>query len=146
MISRRIDQLCCFTQAIVLNVCVCDRELVELGSWVVGPRGPGQSRARLSREHLHRLIRSEPGVARRVGDRLDLAYADTVLLVRTMSPVVASGMVDMWLARPLGAALPGVLWALVTDPRPEVRELGSDLAHEAMLLGFRALVDDHAPR
>ena len=43
-----------------------------------------------------------------------------------------------------GRALPGLLWSLCTDPRPEVHALGSRFCHEVTAAATQAFV--HAPQ
>jgi hypothetical protein len=141
MESRSIQELCCLTQAALFHLCLSDDDLRELGSWPELENGTSLSRPLFARVSLHKRCRADAVAARRVADRLDLAYVDTVILVRHMTPSELERTVGLWLGFPSGAALPGLAWALCTDAREAVHALGARLCHEAALVASRRFVE-----
>jgi len=140
--SRPIQDLCCITQSTLLNACLTEADLRSLGAWDDHPNRLGFSPAVWCRAFLHKECQRQPTSARRLSDFLDLQYLSTVLHVRDMNEGDLEEVVNLWVERPDGKALPGLLWALSTDPRDEVHELGTRLCHEAVTAAFRALIGD----
>lgn len=140
--SRSIQDLCCITQSTLLNACLSEADLRGLGTWDDRPNRLGFSPGVWCRAFLHKECQRDPRSARRLSDSLDLQYLDTVILVRDMNEGDLEEVVNMWVERPDGRALPGLLWALNTDPRDEVHELGTRLCHEAVTAAFRVLIGD----
>ncbi|MFT7668147.1 MAG: hypothetical protein ACI8X5_000834 [Planctomycetota bacterium] len=138
--SRELQNLCCITQVTLFNVCLSEDDLRDLEVWHDHPNRSGFSPSVWCRALLHKACQGDPASARRVTDRLDLRYLDTLVLVREMDLDELERTVALWLARPEGAALPGLLWSLCTDPRPEGHALGNRLCHEAVVLACGALV------
>lgn len=139
--SRSLRDLCCHTQATLLRACLSDDELRGLGAWDEGPNRLGFSPALWCRALVHRACHHEPATARRVSDLLDLQYLDAIVTVRCLEPDALRERVDSWVARPVPAELPGLLWALCTDPRDAVHALGARLCHEAVHVALRTLVE-----
>lgn len=142
--SRTLQDLCCLTQATLFNVCLSEADLKELGAWHPGPNRPGFSPAVWSRAALHKECRKSSDAAARLTDHLDLRYLDTVMLIRGMEQPELERIVQLWIERPDGRALPGLLWSLCTDPRPQVHALGSRFCHEATAAACSALVKSGA--
>lgn len=142
--TRRLRDLCCLTQATLLNVCLDDDDLRALGVWNDEPNGRGFSPAVWCRAFLHKACRRDPEVARQLSDVLDLRHVDSVVVVRCKDEDELAADVAAWLARPRGEELPGLLWALCTDHRDAVHALGARLCHEAATVAFRALVRGEA--
>jgi len=140
MQTRPLQSLCCLTQAALFNACLSDKDLMELRAWHAAPNRHRFSPALWSRATLHRTCREEPSTAQQVSDRLDLKYLDTVVLIRAMEVVELQRLVDLWVERPSGPALPGLLWALCTDGRSQVSALGARLSHEAAIVACRLMV------
>ncbi|MDF1801212.1 MAG: hypothetical protein P1V81_18755 [Planctomycetota bacterium] len=141
--STPINQLCCQTLSMVFGFCIGDPELERLG--LLGPASPRGAAVRLrALSYLRQACHKQLAVARNVSDLLDLEYAGTVLLVRDLDEHGASRIVELWSASPCGQALPGLVWALCTDPRPGVVRAGQQLAVAASWLGQRRLVEDQA--
>ena len=141
--SNPIDQLCCQNLSAIFSFCIGDLELERLG--LLGPQSPDGPAVRLrALMWLRRVCREQPTVARNLTDILDLEFADTVLLVRELGEEGADRIVELWVERPDGRALPGLVWALSTDARESVRKAGMRLAMTATWLGCRELVE--APR
>jgi hypothetical protein len=139
--SRPVTDLCCIARATVFNVCLADEDLRRLDAWD-DRRVPGDyTPAVRNRAALHLRCRTDEAVAGRLSDLLDLRYVDTVLAVRGMGEADVAATVDLWVAEPMGEALPGLLWALCTDPREAVRGCGVQLCHEAMTQACRGLVE-----
>jgi len=144
--SRSIQDLGCLTQATLLNACLTEADLRGLRIWEDGPSRLGFSPAVWCRAHLHKACQGDPSSARRLSDLLDLRYLDTVVLVRCMGEDELERMANTWVEHPEGQALPGLLWALCTDPRDAVHALGARLCHEAVTVAFRCLVDETSRR
>lgn len=142
--SRPLAHVRCLDLATLLNVCLAEEDLRRLGAWSEPPPERPVSAAVWSRATLHRRCREDEGAALRVSDLLDLRYLDTVLLVRGMQVGELERLVDLWVERPDGHALPGLLWALQTDPRCAVHALGARLGHEAVTAACQALVAPEA--
>lgn len=140
--SRSIQDLCCITQSTLLNACLSEADLRSLGTWDDRPNRLGFSPAVWCRAFLHKECQRDPRSARRLSDFLDLQYLDTVILVRNMNEGDLEEVVNLWVECPDGRALPGLLWALNTDPRDEVHELGTRLCHESVTAAFRVLIGD----
>lgn len=140
--SRPLQDLGCLTQATLFNVCLDREDLRALGVWGECPAGPGFSAEVWCRACLHKACRRDPESARRVSDRLDLQFLDTVVLVRCMDELEVDELVERWLSEPQGEALPPLLWALCTDARPAVHAAGARLCHEAVAVACRRLVDE----
>lgn len=144
--SRSLQDLCCLTQATLLNACLTEGDLRTLGTWDDRPHRLGFSPAVWCRAALHRACQRDPGSAQRLSDLLDLRFLDTVVLVRCLEQGKLEEMVNAWVERPAGQALPGMLWALCTDSRDAVHALGARLCHEAATAALRALIDERASR
>lgn len=142
--SRPLQELGCVIQATLLNVCLTERDLQQLGLWSDGANRLGFTPAVWCRAALHRQCQGDPDRARGLTDLLDLQFLDTVILVRCMDVGELAGMVDLWVSKPNGQALPGLLWALCTDSRDEVHALGARLCHESVTVAFRSLVQANA--
>jgi hypothetical protein len=138
--SRSFQDLCCLTQASLLHVCLTERDLGDLGIQLDLPLQNGFSPAVRCRAHLHKACQRDPATARRLADRLDLSHLDTILLVRSMRDEELEQWVAQWIERPDGRVLPGLLWALCTDPRGRVHALGARLCHESTAVAIRAFV------
>lgn len=141
MDSRSVQDLCCVTQATLFNVCLSENDLRKLGAWTVCPSSLGFSPAVWCRASLHKACRCDASVAQRVTDLLDLAHMDSVIMVRGLHEEQLAEAVSRWLEQPDGRALPGLLWALCTDARPEVHVLGIRLCHEAVTFACREFVE-----
>ena len=139
--SRSIQDLCCITKATLFTACLTEADLQSLRVWQDRQSPLGFSPAVWCRAILHKTCHRDPAMARRVTDLLDLQYLDTVLLVRYMQADELEEWVGLWLAKPDGTTLPGLLWALCTDNREEIHKLGSRLCHEAITVSMRALID-----
>jgi hypothetical protein len=131
----------CITQATIFNVCLSDSDLRDLDAWEEAPNRLGFSPAVWSRACLHKRTQQDAELASRVADRLDLHFVDTILLIRCMELEGLTELVDLWVRGRQGAALPGLLWALCTDARPEVYSLGGRLCHEASRVALDSLVN-----
>jgi len=138
--SRPIQDLACITQSTLLNVCLSEDDLRALGVWSDAPNGAGFSPSVWCRAILHKSCHRDAACARRVADMLDLHFLDTVVHVRAMEVSEVERTVRLWIERPRGEALPGLLWALCTDGRDEVHALGVRLCHEAVAVACRTLV------
>lgn len=146
MHSRPLQSICCLTQAALFNFCLSESDLEHLGAWDAQPNPHGFSPALWSRALLHRRCSADDALARRVADRLDLAHIETVMLIRVMDADAARGLVDLWVERPCGAVLPGLLWALCSDARGPLSALGTRLGHEAgVVAGRRLASESHEP-
>ncbi len=138
--SKTLQELCCTTQMHLFNLCLTREDLRSLGVWQDAPSRLGYSPEVWCRAFLHQVCQRDAEVARTVGDRLDLRYLDTVLLVRSMGTNELKRTVDLWVADPDGAALPGLVWSFCTDARQEARNLGGRLCHEAVARACTSLV------
>ncbi len=144
MDSRRIQGLCCIARAALFNVCIADSDLRSLGVQGPGrPAGSGPSSTVHCRAFLLKVCLQDPSWAQRVTDLLDVQFMDTVAQVREMEEAAVEEAVDLWIGCPDGKALPGLLWALCTDDRPEVQGLGVRMCHEAVAVACRQLVEGH---
>jgi hypothetical protein len=139
-VGRSFGTLCCSLQATLIQFCLTDTDLACIGIEDAPAFGHGLSPASRRRSALFHGCQKDPALARCVTDRLDLAFLDTILLVRAMAPEALRSMVAMWATRPEGQALPGLLWALCSDERDDVHRLGTGLAHEAVGLASRTFV------
>ena len=137
MHSRSVSELCCLTQAAILNFCLDDSDLAALGRGEASPAGVLSPAVR-DRARLHRAMRDEPRVGRAVSDLLDLRFLDDVILARSSTPEELETRLAAWVAAPDGPRLPGLLWALCTDPRAAVHSKGARLGHEAVVAASRA--------
>ena len=144
MSSRTLQDLACLTQATLFNVCLSEDDLRELDAWRPEPNRAGFSPGVWSRAALHKACRQDDEVARKLTDHLDLRFLDTVILIRGMELHEIERIAELWTQRPEGRALPGLLWSLCTDPRPEVHALGSRFCHEVTAAATQAFV--HAPQ
>ncbi|GJM22400.1 MAG: hypothetical protein DHS20C15_23150 [Planctomycetota bacterium] len=135
--------LCCVARATLFNLCVSDADLLELGVWDESPHASGYSPGVRCRAELHARTQSDEALNRRVRDRLDLQYLDTLMVVRGMDDRCLTETVDSFLEDPEHdpRALPALLYALCTDDRSEVRALGVQLSHEAITMACRELVE-----
>lgn len=143
--SRPFQQLGCSIQATLFHACLTADDLRALGAWSDRPGRAGYSPHVWCRASLLRACRRDADLARTVADRLDLQFLDTIVRVRTLDEGDLEETVHLWVERPEPEALPGLLWALVTDPRDEVHALGHRLGHEAVTVAFRTLLDDPTP-
>ncbi|MEM7515550.1 MAG: hypothetical protein AAF368_01315 [Planctomycetota bacterium] len=148
--SRSLTDLCCLTQAHVFQFCLSEEDLRSVQAWRSPTAGSCAAKSGYSTEVwcrgvLHRRCQEDPSVAQRVTDHLDLAYLDTIGLVRSMSEIEARRVASRWNETPCGLALPGILWALTTDPRISVHEAGKRLGHEALMQACRSFVERKLP-
>jgi hypothetical protein len=88
---------------------------------------------------LQRFATEQPAVARRISDLLDLRFTDTLLYIRSLDDQTVTLVARAWLESPEPEALPGLIWALCTDPRQVARCTGVRLAHQAAWLGCQTL-------
>lgn len=122
MHSLSIYELECSALDLVLRLAVCEEDLCELGvpaaelGWV--PYGV------YGRGWLHRACHERLPEGRALGDLLDLRWADAVAFARGADARTLRGVAAQ-AAR--GGPRPGVLWAYLTDPRPDARRLGETL-------------------
>ena len=138
MHSRSLSDLCCLTQAAILNFCLDDQDLHGLDRSHDGRSPRGFSLAVRSRARLHRALQEERDVARAVSDLLDVRYLDDVVLARSSESEELEAQVNDWVESPDGTRLPGLMWALATDARASVHALGARLGHEAAVAASRA--------
>lgn len=144
MPATTLPRLGCYLQSAVLNLCLTDEDLRGLGHWQPGPNPRGYTPRLWSRIELHRACVHVEGVAERLEASLDLRFVEPIFAVREADPQDLPGLVsDLDQA---GPSLAGLLWALLSDPRPEVHHLGVRLAHECVSYACIELVraDDAA--
>jgi len=140
-LSIPLNQLSCLGLNTVFTFSVGAAELVEMGLEVKGQETSPAERVRRVRA-LMRHANSEPAVRQRLTAALDLRYADTLLFVRTLDEADLSGVAQAWLDTPHPEALPGLIWALATDPREQARRVGIGLAREATWISCHALLEN----
>lgn len=103
----------------------------------------------LRRHRLHVDCRHNSNVCRRTADRLDHRHAETVQFVRNATLLTIEETIDAGLRTGLQRDLPALLWAVSTDSRTAVRELGSRLATDIMSHAcdlIREVIDFSSPR
>ncbi|MEM9379128.1 MAG: hypothetical protein AAGB93_04190 [Planctomycetota bacterium] len=127
-------------QTTVLRVCLSEDDLGELGFWDGVRRSPALSPGVLNRSCLRRACMEDPRLAQVVTDHLDLKYLDTLVLVASLDRAELESMVRAWCEDPVGRALPGLLWSLLSDGRKKVHALGVRLQHEAEAIALDRLV------
>lgn len=140
MRSQSFSDLSGPSRSAVLSLCLTAEDLKHLGVWHNCPRGQLCSDLQ-SRRRLDCACSKDAFLARRVCDQLDMRFADTVILVRCMELNELLRLQALWISQPNGEALPGLVWALCSDARPEVHGLGAQLGQAALLRGCRLLVD-----
>ena len=130
--DRTIDDLDCRALEWVLGTCFDAGELTGLLR-DDGPACPAHAVLR-----AHQACHERAPAAARLQSMLDAVHADTVRTVREMDPVRAAE-----LARAAGVGpqwgFTGLLWALVTDPRPEVRPAAELFMQRVSTHALRAL-------
>lgn len=140
-LSLGISEIGCAARAAIFSLAISDEEFLAMGL-------PREEHAKQTTTPLERVRRlralqrfslEQPAVARRLGDILDLAYADTLLHVRALDDDTVQLIARAWLEDPEPRALPGLIWALCTDRREIARAAGVRLAREAAWLGAQAL-------
>lgn len=138
-ISVSLEKLCCHASAAVFSFCIGDNQMLELGLLDCGKPITQPTRIHALR-FLRNLCVQQPSVSRRLSDMLDLEYLDTIMKVRELGPDGINELVLLWLENPQGAALPGLTWALCSDPRPSAQRAGVCLAREATWVGCQRLI------
>ncbi len=128
-----IWQLDCRTRSFVLALCLDDADIAEVGTFEDAPDGIGPSRAVWRRNYLHSACRAETPLARAVQDFLDVRFAGAVIAVRAGSELDLRQDVRVTIANRRLAEFPALLWALATDSREGVRQLGHELVCETFL-------------
>jgi hypothetical protein len=127
MTRRRIWEIGCFPVDAVLCTSFDADELVVIDRGFARayaiPEHPG---VRIPPEILvygiaHRSCHSENPASLRIERRLDAMHACTILELASMDPVEALAACHA-AASENSDDLPGRLWALLTDPRPELRQ------------------------
>ncbi len=137
--SVLIKSLCPHVSSAIFKYCVGARELAELGLPSTA-EGEGLALQARALHCLSQLCREREGPCRGLADLLDLKFLNTVLTVRDMSLSNAHDLGKAWVASPGGEALPGLIWALCTDPRVEVQRVGYELSMEADWIGRQRLI------
>lgn len=118
--SISIKALCPHISSAIFKYCVSENELTELG--LVGAGGSrGYALQARTLDYLGRLCREREGPSRFLGDLLDMRYLNTVLTVRELDLQAVRELGASWIDDPCGQALPGLIWALCTDPRLPVQ-------------------------
>jgi hypothetical protein len=137
--SIPVKGMCPHLISAILKYCVGDDELLELG---LESTASGNSYARRSStlNFLGNLCQEREGPSNFLGDLLDMRFLNTVLAVRELDMGGVQMMVAAWEGDPCGAALPGLIWALCTDPRPCVQKTGFYLSMEADWIGRSRLI------
>lgn len=133
MHSLSATHLDCNALDLVLTFCVTDADLdaltvpIRRSGWV--------PRSVLRRNWLHRACHEDAACARRLGDLLDVRWADWIACVRHAD---AAGLGDAVSRAARCGAHAGLLWSLLTDPRPAIRTQGALLGRTWMLDACRA--------
>ena len=110
-------------RSVVFHVCLRDEDIFALGiDGGTAPIGLGES-AWLRHELLLRATR-EPALLVRVTDVLDLRHADAIWSVRTTCVGQLSQKVMCRIGQRPDETFAGLLWALLSDERSDVRCLG----------------------
>ena len=138
MPSRSFNDLCCLTQASLLNFCLSNTDLETLDAWCEEPGRSGLSPSVWNRILLHRACQDDPRTCSAISDLLDVRYLDEILLARCSTPEELERSVEAWVSDPDGKQLGGLLWSLCTDPRGAVHALGARLGHEAVVAASRS--------
>ncbi len=126
-LSSKLSTLCCFVLDGLLDFCVLDSDLVELGAFSVPLRNPILGRSAWARIVAMRWIREDPERERQIMDRLDLRYAEFVLDARERSVHELKQLSRDKALNLSPADLPGWLYALSTDPRTGVQGVSAAL-------------------
>lgn len=126
------------TRELVLALALDERDWRDLGLEARGRCRCGRSDALWRMQRLHELCLDErTGLAERLGDRLDLSFADEVARVRFLAPDELAPAIRARIAAPDARGGAALLWALATDGSPCVRALGRWLACELRLAALR---------
>lgn len=139
-LSIPLDELGCLGLNAVFTFAVGPAELVEMGLEVEDQVTTPSEQVRGVRV-LMRHVCAEPAVRQRLTAALDLRYADTLMFVRSLGEPDLPEVARAWLESPRPEALPGLIWALVTDPREQARRVGVGLAREATWISCHALLE-----
>ena len=122
----------------VLAICLDDEDLAAEGLLRVqrqpGLFSPGVwARALLGEEEV------DAHLLRRLDSRLDLRFVEAVWFVREQTPCELRQGLLGYLHRAEEHGLPGLLWALATDARPQVQHFAHVLGQETFLRKCREL-------
>lgn len=139
--SRSLASIDCNTKSIVFSLCLTGADLRALGFEGSDGLDRGVSEELWARVGLHRGCHTSEALARAVSDVLDLRYVDTIAKVRSLSEEALAGMVRTWIEHRDELAIPGLLWALCTDARPAVHQIGLRFAQEAVTFACLQLLE-----
>lgn len=128
-----IWQIDCRTKSFILALCLDDDDVADVGTFDDAPDGVGPSRAVWRRNYLHSACRAQTPLARAVQDFLDVRFAGSVLAVRASHELDLRTEVRRALSDRRLQEYPALLWALATDQREAVRQLGQELVCESFL-------------
>ncbi len=135
--KRELWQLDCWTRDIVLSLSFDAGELLELlqsQGLPVDERLDEEPAADVAVfGAVHRLCDCPGKFARRLGRILEARHAIAVARVRRAETDKVSSLCFR------SPDVPGLLYAVCSDPRPEVRSLGPWLRYRALLEGMNAL-------
>lgn len=126
------------TRMFIACMCLHDADLERLGFMLDG-QGCCVSEPTRARSILHRLVAEDADLAGEVGDLLDVRHASVVLDVRSRSAEDLGGVARGTARAGLGEDLAGLAWALLTDPRDDVVQLGRNLMGECYVRGIQGL-------
>ena len=139
--STPIYELDCPTRMFLVTVCLSDQDLVRLGWDHEQPSPFPISPAVAARAGLHRLCLRDQGLARRVCDLLDLRHLDTITFVRNSDPEDLERTAFQHGSQSEGSVLAAWAWALLTDAREDVKQLGRRMMAECYVRSMQQLVE-----
>ncbi|PIE22929.1 MAG: hypothetical protein CSA62_10155 [Planctomycetota bacterium] len=121
--ASSLHRLSCMPRSVVFHVCLRDEDILALGlDSQSAPLGLDKS-AWLRHELLLHTSR-EPSLLSWLTDLLDLRYADSIWRVRSTCVGQLSQKVMLRIGRHPDEEFAGLLWALLSDERSDVRCLG----------------------
>jgi hypothetical protein len=124
----------------LFEFCLTDDDLRALGVWRSSNADLGPAPRTQGIGMLLAMIQREPTCARWVQDLLDLRHLERVLEIRRGGLPEAHANWCDWSRHGTGTDLPGLAWALSTDSRCEIRDLGARLCRDAVTRACRAFV------
>lgn len=132
--ARPIQSLGCPTLHFLTSFLLTDTDLVAIGCWDAGMHG-GLTPTAWCRSLLQVAIQQREDAARRVADLLDLRYLGEVMDVRaSLTSELACRAANAVDGR--GDAR-GLVWALVTDLRDEIHDIGRQTITEIYVRACR---------
>ncbi len=136
--SRALRSMCCQERMFLICLCLSDEDVDKLEVWERGPTACNSTDT-VARVVLHQLVLHEERLHQQISDILDLRHLEQILFVRDLSHSELLPVVRNIAMEGSGPSLAGLAWALMTDPRAEIIDLGQRLYSECSVRGLQLL-------